>query len=785
MKQVLKDSISIISGVNPIRYIEYGLLLLLFLVVGGITQAEEKKESLSQELVADIYKIESDLDVGILDIEGIGRVNKKLTAMKAITGKCISEYEKKVEEKEAALFDLGEKQKVESVEVTKQRKQLKSELQNFESELTICKTIAQRTQAALELADNQLQKRLEQQLLLRGPHIFKIINRNLSKPVDWFTVPWDYSREHGWIMNAPGEDLTIFAIVLLIGVIIGIVIRQRLLHWVKRHHWSDELGGRFSEAALATFCHYAPHLLGSLFSAVCLYYLTRKLPAIPIMAALAYSLSFLFLARYTIRLTLMPAAPGRLFLHIQPDIAKALARRLNVLAIIGMLGFLLVETLIGASLPYYATRLAHSVLRILFAINLIWALWLFSDFRGVLRKRWFRFGLSAVLVLSVIADLIGYYNLAFWLLRSVFGTLLALGTILLIGRLLSGILEGLEYGKTPWERRLRQLLGMTTEGHIPGFFWVRLLVILSLWAFLALLLIVIWDLSASVVEQIRVLFTAGFTIGSLKVVPARIAFALVTLAVLVAISAWIQGRMKKYWLLKMPMDRGAREALLTLTGYIGVAAAILVTLGVAGVDFASLAIIAGALSVGIGFGLQNIVNNFVSGLILLFERPIKTGDWIVVGNTEGHVKRIRMRSTQIETFDHADVIVPNSDLISGQVTNWMLRDESGRMRIHVSVAYGSDTAKVRDILFKIAHDHPEIIKDSSVPEPRVLFMQFGESSLDFELRCYIRNIDRRLRVTSDINFAIDAAFREAGIEIPFPQRDLHIKNWPGIPGEKE
>jgi len=198
---------------------------------------------------------------------------------------------------------------------------------------------------------------------------------------------------------------------------------------------------------------------------------------------------------------------------------------------------------------------------------------------------------------------------------------------------------------------------------------------------------------------------------------------------------------------------------------------------VAGVEFTNLAIIAGALSVGIGFGLQNIVNNFVSGLILLVERPIRTGDWIMVGSTEGYVKKISIRSTQIQTFDRADVIVPNSELISGQVTNWMLSDPWGRVRVPVGVAYGSDTARVMEILLDVANKHPLVITNyPGVGQPRALFRAFGDSSLDFELRCFIRDVDKRLATISDLNLAIDAAFREAGIEIPFPQRDLHFRN---------
>jgi len=168
-------------------------------------------------------------------------------------------------------------------------------------------------------------------------------------------------------------------------------------------------------------------------------------------------------------------------------------------------------------------------------------------------------------------------------------------------------------------------------------------------------------------------------------------------------------------------------------------------------------------------------NNFISGLILLFERPIRTGDWIVVGNTEGHVRRISIRSTQIETFDRADVILPNSDLISGAVTNWMLHDPHGRVRVPVGVSYGSDTQRVKEILLRVAREHPLVIHGSGVvPDPYVWFLSFGDSALNFELYAFVRDVSKRLTVLSDLNFAIDVAFREAGIQIPFPQRDLHI-----------
>jgi small-conductance mechanosensitive channel len=186
----------------------------------------------------------------------------------------------------------------------------------------------------------------------------------------------------------------------------------------------------------------------------------------------------------------------------------------------------------------------------------------------------------------------------------------------------------------------------------------------------------------------------------------------------------------------------------------------------------AIAFIAGALSVGIGFGLQAIVSNFVSGLILLAERPIRVGDSIAVKGEEGWVRRIRVRATEIETFERAMVIVPNSELITGIVKNWTHTNTLGRVIVKIGVGYDSDPAQVRDLLLGIAQEHAQIVQ---TPPPRAFFVAFGDSTLDFELRCVIANVENGLAVKSDLHFAILTRFREAAIEIPFPQREIRIR----------
>jgi small-conductance mechanosensitive channel len=223
------------------------------------------------------------------------------------------------------------------------------------------------------------------------------------------------------------------------------------------------------------------------------------------------------------------------------------------------------------------------------------------------------------------------------------------------------------------------------------------------------------------------------------------------------------------------LNIGARNAVSTAVGYIGITLAAVIAISSAGVDLSSLAIVAGALSVGIGFGMQTIVSNFVSGIILLIERPIKHGDWIEVSGFSGYVRKISVRSTRIETFDRHDVIIPNADLIANAVKNMTLTSASGRVIVPVMVAYGSDLERTKDIMLTASRNHGQVLR---YPAPQILFMEMGDSGLVLELRGFLKDNNNVLSVRSDLMFEIYTNLQHAGIEIPFPQRDIHIRSAP-------
>ena len=213
------------------------------------------------------------------------------------------------------------------------------------------------------------------------------------------------------------------------------------------------------------------------------------------------------------------------------------------------------------------------------------------------------------------------------------------------------------------------------------------------------------------------------------------------------------------------LDAGVRNSVRTIFGYIGVIVAVLLAGGQIGLDVQKLALIAGGLSVGIGFGLQTIANNFVSGLILLWERAIRVGDWVVVGTEQGFVRAINARATEIETFDRGTLIVPNSNLVSGVVKNWVHNDRVGRIIVSVNVAYESDLELVRDLLIAAAKAQDLVL---AIPAPTVLFAEFGDWALKFNLICFVDDIEFGERTRSDINFDVLRRMREAGLRIPYP-----------------
>jgi potassium efflux system protein len=365
-----------------------------------------------------------------------------------------------------------------------------------------------------------------------------------------------------------------------------------------------------------------------------------------------------------------------------------------------------------------------------------------------------------VAVVSVSLVLLGYVLLARQISDAMVTTAAAIGIALFLHTLLTGGIRAFfSKGRSEPESALPLL----------PFFAGLLLATLML-----PILAITWGARPSDVLEVWRMLTVGVNVGGVRL-SLNVIFSLVFVFFIGAvITRWMQRGLRETVLPRTKMDPGARNALATGLGYVGMTLSALVAVSAAGLNLSNLAVVAGALSVGVGFGLQTIVANFVSGIILLIERPIAEGDWIEVSGHSGIVKKIAVRSTQISTFDKHDVIVPNQDLIGGTVKNMTLSSRMGRLIIPVGVAYGSDLELTKGILEKAAAEHKSLVKN---PTPSVLFRGLGDSSLDFELRCYLRDVDDMATTQSDLLFRIYVDLSKAGVEIPFPQRDVNLRDF--------
>jgi len=395
---------------------------------------------------------------------------------------------------------------------------------------------------------------------------------------------------------------------------------------------------------------------------------------------------------------------------------------------------------------------------------------------GITSPKWFKLVRTAVwvaLAAIVASTLTGYVALSRFLTQQliVTGSILALVYLMLLW--VDGFTQGLGDDNAATGRWLRERGGFEQQRREQMALPVGLFLKFAVLVLSVPLIMLQWGYSwPDIYDWYRQLFF-GFHIANTQV-----SFAALLASVIVFVLAFAAARLFQSWLdtrvLKPAgISGGVRDSIRTGVGYAGVILAAVVALSYAGFNLSSLAIVAGALSVGVGLGLQGVVNNFVSGLILLAERPIKVGDLVVVGGEEGTVRKISVRSTEIETGDRAHVVVPNSYFITEKVKNWTHRNSIGRIVIAVNVASSSDPRQTCDILLRLAKEHPHVM---AAPEPFVDFDDFGADSLNFKLYAFTYDLTKNVSTRTDLRIAILDAFKQAGIRIAFLQTDVTVRN---------
>jgi len=750
------------------------LLLMASLSSYGGDDVMKGMEKMSNQL----KQVNRDITRGDFNENDLEKWTKLTIKMKSAAALCSSNNEAALLNLKSVIDGLGEKVKSEDPEVTKKRKAYQKEQGELNKALAKCNLFVLSSDEVASHIDEAEKSYFKRKYLARTPNIVELVVTYLGNPIAILEESGEFIISRSGVREIDILELGLSVLAGVLSIFVGLGIRKKLRLIESRRQWQDVFSENLIRATLTTFAQASPYLVGSFIAAFASVIITLEVEAIPFVTEFFVGLIVFFVVTTLIKWLFSPVAPAKLFVLFTPHIAESLAKRLKVLSILSLIGYLAFYTVFSESIIESNLLLARSIFSLFYVMNVVWTLQVIIKSPKLPRLRYISMFVIVALLVSLVAEWMGYRNLAFGSRRIIMMSFVFFVIFIGIAKVLRDLFNAIDEGKYPWCRKIHKTLGVETGDRVPGLIWIRLLATIAVWGSFAVVLINTWDYSGGVIEQAKGYMVNGFDIGDFRIIPSRFLWAVLIFGIIVILSGWVRSQLENNWLRMTTMGSGARDAMVTIIGYIMFLIALLAGLSAAGFDFGNIAIVAGALSVGIGFGLQNIVNNFVSGLILLFERPIRKGDWIVVGTTEGYVKDIHIRSTIIQTFDRSDVIVPNSELISNQVTNWVLSNDIGRAVIPVGVAYGSDTGQVRDILLAIAEENEDVIKTGSVPKPIVLFRAFGDSSLNFELRVFLNDVDSRIRVVSDINFAIDKAFREASVEIPFPQRDLHVKSLP-------
>jgi len=375
---------------------------------------------------------------------------------------------------------------------------------------------------------------------------------------------------------------------------------------------------------------------------------------------------------------------------------------------------------------------------------------------------------GGVAVVGLTTAALGFATLTTNLIDATLSSFIVLIMLRMVLRLSDGGIQAFMSATWVKDRKFMQTLGVEVAAQKLQTL-MRIIVLVDT----GIYFLVIWRIFDNMTEAHETIMSYKYTFGEFTFSVEMVLMMLIVLYLTTLISWVILAFVDSQIMAPRKMDIGVKESLKRLTHYGLFTVGFLIAVSMAGLDLQKFTIVAGALGVGIGFGMQNIVNNFVSGLILLFERPVKIGDTVTIGEEWGVISRIGLRSTIVETFDRSEIIVPNADLISQKVTNWTYSSKMVRVNLPVGVAYGSSLEMVLGILNKAAKEHPDVLKH---PAPNTIFESFGNSSIDFMLRFWVHTIDDRLKVRSDVAVIVDRMFREEGITIPFPQQDLHLRS---------
>ena len=781
----------------------HGLLAMVLLVPLALAQpVPDEADALLQDFSATTQKLQSDIDNGVLSEAEVEARRAMLEDRRQAFSDLAEQAAEAAGPLRSQLEVLGPAPETgeEPEGIAAQRRDLTGQIEAFDALGKRAEQAAAQAQTLSARLTELQRDRFRRQLLQRGasplaPGRLTKAWGSLKRQVKAIRIEVNDALSGERALAALGDRLALPAVLAVLALILAIALRRRLVGWLTGSARSDApVLRRFAIATGVTLARLLLPavavillVIGALMSGLlgptgALY--VRALGGAALIFVGAYALSAAFFS---------PGAPSLRLSRLDDGPASTAHAWLLVLAAVVGLDHVLIDAGEQAGMTTDALALLNAPLLILGGL----ALWRFvravhlgdvateeavapasedaeddkpaerSPFETV--ARFARLIASGVAIAAPLLALAGYFAAS----RFVFYPMVFSAALVGLGLLIQNAVHALASAAHAGDaQRSGAVAGDRTGSAFLPVLSGMLLVILAV-----PLLALIWGASVTDLDAAWARTVEGFEVGDITLAPADFVIFAVVFTIGYLLTRILKGVLRRSVLPVIRLDEGAKSAILAGVGYVGVVLSALVAISTTGLDLSNIAIVAGALSVGIGFGLQNIVNNFVSGIILLIERPIKTGDWVEIGGVHGTVRKVNVRSTEIQTFDRSTMFVPNADLISGTVTNWTHSDSLGRLIVPVGAAYGSDARQVEKILLEIAQAHPMLMRR---PAPYVLFAGFGADSIDFEIRGVLRDVNWIMNVASDIRYSVYERFAAAGIEIPFAQRDLHLRSLGGL-----
>ncbi|MBS4773787.1 MAG: mechanosensitive ion channel [Proteobacteria bacterium] len=377
------------------------------------------------------------------------------------------------------------------------------------------------------------------------------------------------------------------------------------------------------------------------------------------------------------------------------------------------------------------------------------------------------FFIAFAMSIAFILSLFGYIRLSEYIINRSIVSAVVIGVFYIVDNLIRGLFHRILLLRF-WIRTFR----INRRTLVKTEFWFGLLLTPVIWIFGILTLLAVWGVSVDLLLARVKSFLVGFNIGGIRISITSILLGLISFFILLSLFKMLKNSFISGKLSKIEMNDGVRNSVVSSIGFLGFIISGILAIAVMGGSLSSITIIAGALSFGVGLGLQNMVSNLAAGMTILWERPIKIGDWVIINGQEGIVRQINMRSTELETWDKSTVIIPNSDILSKSLINYTYYGRTGRVVIKVGVDYKSDIEKVKQTLLEIAASNADVL---TTPAPSVSFNNLGDSSLEFQLNCFTADVFKRSAISNDLRQKIVSRFRDLAINIPYPQQTVYME----------